>query len=87
METVPADSKILDLGSSVYEICTNHPEAAGLLESLGFKEIAVPGMLGTAGRFMTIPMGARVKKINLSTVILTFEENGYTVLNDKEIEK
>ena len=36
---------------------------------------------------MTIPMGARVKKINLSTVILTFEENGYTVLNDKEIEK
>jgi hypothetical protein len=79
--------KVLDLTATVYEICSRHPEAVGFLESLGFKEISLPGMLGTAGRFMTLPMGARWKKIDLGAIVRTFEENGYTVLNDKEIMK
>ena len=87
MDMEIGDRKVLDLTATVYEICSRHPEAAGLLESLGFKEIAVPGMLGTVGRFMTLPLGARAKKIDLGTIVRTFEVNGYTVVNDKEIMK
>jgi hypothetical protein len=46
---------------------------------IGFKEIAQPGMLQTAGRYMTIPKGARMKKIPLEEIVATFKANGFTV--------
>ena len=36
-------------------------------------------MLQTAGRYMTIPKGAKMKKIPLEKVIGLFEENGFIV--------
>lgn len=71
--------KILDLSKSVYELCSTAPETAEILASLGFTDITKPGMLQTAGRFMTIPKGAAMKKINLETVKKAFEEKGFSI--------
>jgi hypothetical protein len=39
-----------------------------------------PGMLSTAGRFMTIPKGALLKKISLDSIIKELSDSGYHVM-------
>ncbi|TDT63356.1 DUF1858 domain-containing protein [Fonticella tunisiensis] len=72
--------KVLNLKLTVYENVKNNPEAAEILKDLGFVDIVKPGMLNTAGRFMTIPKGAAMKKISLDTIKKTFIEKGYEVI-------
>jgi hypothetical protein len=36
-------------------------------------------MLQTAGKVMTIPKGARMRRIELTEIIQTFEKHGYAV--------
>lgn len=57
--------KTLDLSQSVYTLCAKNEELAVILKQIGFTDITKPGMLTTAGRFMTIPKGAAktVKKV------------------------
>ncbi len=69
--------KVLDLSRSVYELCTADPEILPILADLGFTDITKPGMLATAGRFMTIPKGAALKKKNLEEVKAAFLRQGY----------
>lgn len=71
--------KIIDLSKTVYEICSADPEAAEILAGAGFTDITKPGMLKTAGRFMTIPKGAVMKKISMDTVKQAFTEQGYKI--------
>lgn len=71
--------KILDLGKSVHELCTADPEILPILVSLGFPDIAKPGMLATAGRFMTIPKGAVLKKRDIGEIRKAFEAHGYKI--------
>lgn len=71
--------KILDLNKSVYELCTADPDMIAILKELGFKDITNPGMLATAGRFMTIPKGAVMKKIDLELIKQEFSKHGYVV--------
>lgn len=73
-------SKILNLDKSVYDICTVYPEVADIMKELGFESIAAPGMLRTAGRFMTIPKGAQMKKISLKNIEQIFREKGFEVI-------
>lgn len=73
------EEKILDLNKSVYELCTADPDIIVILKELGFKDIASPGMLATAGRFMTIPKGAAMKKIDLEQIKQEFSRHGYMV--------
>ena len=40
-------------------------------------------MLQTAGRYMTIPKGAKLKKIPLEQIIQDFENAGFTVVGGK----
>ena len=47
-------NKKINLSKSVYEICTEYPEVIEIMKNLGFDKITNPGMLNTAGRFMTI---------------------------------
>ncbi|NLC67458.1 MAG: DUF1858 domain-containing protein [Clostridiaceae bacterium] len=49
---------VIDLSKSVYEICKEHPDVVSIMKDLGFESITNPGMLNTAGKFMTIPKGA-----------------------------
>ena len=70
----------IDLTKSVYELCRENPSIADILAELGFTDITKPGMLQTAGRFMTIPKGAAMKHIDLSLIRQTFSEHGYEVI-------
>ncbi|AGA69272.1 protein of unknown function (DUF1858) [Desulfitobacterium dichloroeliminans LMG P-21439] len=71
--------KTIDLSKSVYEICSMYPEVAEIMKEIGFKNIASPGMLNTAGRFMTIPKGAAMKKIDMGYIKETFAEKGFEI--------
>ncbi len=80
--------KRIDLSKTVFDLCSRDPAVADILAGLGFTDITKPGMLQTAGRFMTIPKGAALKRIDLSLVRQAFAERGYEVLEgDKEHER
>jgi len=71
--------KTIDLSKTVYELCTEDPRIIGIMKELGFEQITKQGMLQSAGRIMTIPKGARMRKIDLDEIVETFERHGYNV--------
>ena len=73
------EQKTLDLKQSVHSLCKEHPELMGLLASIGFQDITKPGMLSSAGRFMTIPKGAALKKLDMEKIKRQLSENGFSV--------
>lgn len=72
-------AKILDLTKSVYELGKENEEIVQIMKDLGFESIASPGMLNTAGRFMTIPKGAAMKKIPMDIIKEAFVKKGYEI--------
>lgn len=78
-EKVESVMKIINLNDSVYNIHSENPEIIDLLYDLGFKDIKTPGMLNTAGRFMTIKKGAAMRKIDMEFIKKMLNENGYEV--------
>ena len=76
------DDKILDFKKSVHELCGEHPDLVPVLAELGFTDIVKPGMLQTAGRFMTIPKGAALKKIDLEKIKQAFQNHGYKIKSE-----
>lgn len=72
--------KIINLSKTVYDIYSEYPEIVEILDEMGFHDIVKAGMLQTAGRFMTIPKGAAMRKISIDLVKETLMEKGYTVL-------
>ena len=73
-------AKVLDMNKSVYELIKQYPEIADIMKNIGFESISDPLMVNTVGRYMTIPKGASMKKINLDSVIKEFEAKGFTVI-------
>ena len=59
----------IDLNESVFSLCTKHPELVSILSELGFTDITKPGMLQSAGRFMTPAKGAALKHIALDDMV------------------
>jgi hypothetical protein len=72
-------ARILDLSKSVYELCKEDESIVEIMKELGFESIASPGMLNTAGRLMTIPKGAAMKKIPLDKIKEVFISKGYEI--------
>lgn len=72
-------NKVIDLSKTVYEICTEHPEVIAIMQELGFEGITSPGMLNTAGRFMTLPKGSVMKNISLDKLKEVFINKGYQI--------
>lgn len=54
------------------------------MKELGFENITNAAMLNTAGRVMTIPKGAAMKKINMDVIEKTFREKGFEFSNQDE---
>lgn len=73
--------KLLDLSKPVYELVNLYPEVKDIMYGLGFEAIKKPGMLQTAGRYVTIPKGAKLMHIPLDKIIETFEQHGFTVID------
>ncbi len=74
--------KIIDFTKSVYDICQDYPEVMDIMRELGFDNLT-PAMLSTAGRFMTIPKGATMKKLDLNTIKQELEHRGYVIKEDR----
>ncbi|AIQ21544.1 MULTISPECIES: DUF1858 domain-containing protein [unclassified Paenibacillus] len=72
--------KMLRMDESIFEMVSRHPEVVEIMVELGFKDIAKPGMLQTAGRFMTLSKGIKLKKMDLNTVKLAFERHGFEIM-------
>lgn len=70
----------IDFSKSLFELVSQYPIVKDLMLEIGFKDIVKPGMLQTAGRYVTIPKGAKMKKIPLEKVITTFEEKGFKIV-------
>ncbi len=71
--------KEISLNSSVYELVTAYPEIQHVLFDLGLKDIQKPGMLTTVGKYMTIPKGAKMKKVDLKIIIDQLEQLGFVI--------
>lgn len=76
-------AKVLDLKQSVHALCTRYPELVGILAQMGFTDITKPGMLASAGRFMTLPKGAALKKLDMAVIKARLAEHGFTI-NEEE---
>lgn len=51
------------------------------MKELGFDSITNTAMLNTAGRIMTIPKGAAMKKIDMEIIEKVFEARGFDLIN------
>lgn len=69
----------IDFSKTLFELVTEYPEVKQIMSELGFNAINQPGMLQTAGRYMTIPKGAQMKKIPLEQIVAAFETSGFIV--------
>ena len=69
----------ISLDETVYDLVSRHPEIRDVMVEAGFGNITKPGMLATAGRFMTIPKGAALKKLELDTIKQQLYEHGFSV--------
>ena len=73
-------AKELDMKKTVYELCRDNAEVIEIMKELGFDAITSPGILNTAGRFMTIPKGAAMKGIPMDKIRETFTGRGYVII-------
>lgn len=72
-------AKILQLNQSIHSLCSQYPELLALMVDLGFPDITKPGMLATAGRIMTLPKGAALRRLDLEIIKARLEEAGFEV--------
>lgn len=72
-------TKVIDFKKTIFELCSEYPEIPEILSSIGFNDITKPGMISTAGRFMTLPKGALAKKIELDKIKKEFINRGYEI--------
>lgn len=66
--------------TTIYELAQQYPGIPALMAELGFQDILKPMMLQTAGRYMTLEKGARLKGIEWTTVVEFFAEHGFDVI-------
>ena len=71
--------KSIDFSRSVYELVTEYPELADIMDELGFSEVKKPAMLPTVGKLMTIPKGAKMKGIEMLDVVAALIKAGFAI--------
>lgn len=71
--------KIIDLNKTIFELSKEYPEIPEIMSELGFKDITKPGMISTAGRFMTLNKGAAAKNIDIEKIKQEFIRLGYEI--------
>ena len=79
-------AKTIDLTKTVYELASEHEDFVDIMASLGFTEIRKKVMLNSVGKLMTVPKGAKMKKIPMEQIVATFQEKGYEVIGYEDTE-
>ncbi len=67
----------INANESIFDLVTKYPEIKDIMAEIGFENITKPGMLQSAGRFMTIKKGAVMKGIDVKKIKRVFYENGF----------
>lgn len=75
-------AKKLDLNKTVFDLTQEYPELIDIMAGLGFTEVAKKPMLHSVGKMMTIPKGAKLKKISMMDVVTTLMSNGFELMGD-----
>ena len=75
-------AKKIDLNRTVFELTQEYPELIDILAGLGFTEITKKPMLHSAGKIMTIPKGAKIKKIPMIKVVKALLDNGFILAGE-----
>lgn len=70
--------KIIGINQTISDIVQKYPEVSLIMQQLGFTDIIKPMMLKTAGKYMTLEKGARLKKKDIEDIKKKFEENGFS---------
>lgn len=76
------DEKIIDFSMPIKKMADQYPDFVQIMYDCGFTRIKIPGLLQTAGRVMTIPLGAQAMKLDLNKIKQAFEAKGYKIIND-----
>ncbi|MCD8500862.1 MAG: DUF1858 domain-containing protein [Bacillaceae bacterium] len=76
--------KEISLNTTLYDLCSAHPQIVVILKELGFVNITKPGMIQSAGRIMTIPKGCRMMKVPIERVTSALSEHGF-IIKEEEI--
>ena len=71
--------KTVDFKDSLANILKQYPELLDILYDFGFMQIKAPGMLQTAGKFMSLKMGCELRKIDISALEDHLISLGYTI--------
>ena len=71
--------KSIDFSRSVYELVTEYPELADIMDELGFSEVKKPAVLHSVGKLMTIPKGAKMKGIEMLDVVAALIKAGFAI--------
>lgn len=74
--------KTIDFTVPIKSLADKYPDFIQIMYDCGFTRIKIPGLINTAGRVMTIALGASAMKIDLDKIKRAFEEKGYKVIND-----
>lgn len=69
----------INSNTSIFDLVSDYPQIAEIMEELGFKDIVKPGMLQTMGRMMTLEKGARLKKIEWDVIVNKFKAKGFNI--------
>ena len=80
-------AKKIDLNRTVFELTQEYPELIDILAGLGFTEITKKPMLHSAGKIMTIPKGAKIKKIPMIKVVKALLDNGFILAGEMPEER
>ncbi len=73
------DDKVIGLNKTICKFCSADKCIIPIFIEAGFVDITKPGMLATAGRFMTMPKGAMLKRLGIETVKRIFINHGYLI--------
>lgn len=76
--------KEINLDQTLSSIVSQYPELIDLLYDFGFTQIKVPGMLQTAGRFITLRNGCELRKIDVNLLSIKLKQNGYEIKEAKD---
>ncbi|MCH4057221.1 DUF1858 domain-containing protein [Lapidilactobacillus gannanensis] len=76
--------KKVSLDMTVYELVQQQPTIVPVMVALGLDGVTNPGLLQTAGRFMTLRKGAKMKSISISSLVKQLQQAGFEVVADDE---
>lgn len=75
--------KRISVKTSIYDLAEAYPDFAEVMSEIGFQDILKPMMLQTAGRYMNLEKGAKLKKISWDKIRKVLADKGYEIIEEE----